>query len=57
MFTNEVKKKKNKVEEESNFASKIQSSFEQIADAMKECTKVTFVYKYVLDLCLLIINW
>lgn len=33
------KKKKNKVEEESDFASKIQSSFEQIADAMKECTK------------------
>ncbi|GJS55161.1 retrotransposon protein, putative, ty1-copia subclass [Tanacetum coccineum] len=32
-------KKKKKVEEESDIASKIQSSIEHVADAMKECTK------------------
>nr|GEX64679.1 hypothetical protein [Tanacetum cinerariifolium] len=38
MFTNEAQKEK-KVKEESDIASKIQSSIEHVADAMKECTK------------------
>ncbi|GJW34280.1 hypothetical protein Tco_0054312, partial [Tanacetum coccineum] len=36
-------KKKKKVEEESDIASKIQSSIEHVADAMKECTKLEFM--------------
>lgn len=42
------KTKKKKVEEESDFASKIQSYFEEIVDAMKECTKVSFVYIHIM---------
>ena len=51
------KSKKKKVEEESDFVSKIMGSFECVADAMKECTKVLVIsklymiciYKFVFD--------
>nr|GEW17721.1 hypothetical protein [Tanacetum cinerariifolium] len=37
-------KNKKKVNEERDFTSKIKSSFEHVADAMKECTKSVGAY-------------